>query len=435
MARPLDHQEGFVFAHSMLRESLERRATEAGRASALHQACAAALSRPGAPDQPGRVARHLILAGETDTGLDWLLRGVETALRRGDFLLAGGELLRARQLLMGRTDGGGERRLVHALVLSAVLQTERGALDDAELTARQALEIAERRGWTAARAEAHIRLVKVAYERGDAAEMSRGIELADAELKGMHAPRLVGELHALRASLLSAQGVRAEANEAYLRAEAAFAAAGDRLQVARCRMGRAMSTKQTGDFETALALAQESMQVYEEQGSRVGLADAWHNVGELERLRGNLGAAERSYREALAFYEAVGSADTAYAELNLGITLIEVGELHAAAPLLLRAMRTSERLGRRFVVAGCQLFLLTIDAHRADWAAFEAHLDAAVRLLEELGVVEIDMARGLERASRAAAAGGRPDLADRAARLATAHWHALGIAPNPLPAS
>ncbi len=172
-----------------------------------------------------------------------------------------------------------------------------------------------------------------------------------------------------------------------------------------------MSTKQTGDFETAAQLAREATSIYEAQCSRVALADALHNVGELERLRGNLVAAETAYRSSLALYEALGSSDAAYAEMNLGITLVEMGRLDAADAFLRRAMHSSERIGHRLLVACCRMFMLSGHAARRDWAAFESDLELSASQLTSMGLVEIDMARGWERAASVAAEL-RPDLAE-----------------------
>jgi serine/threonine protein kinase/tetratricopeptide (TPR) repeat protein len=425
LARLVDEDRKFEFAHSMLRESLERRAVEGGRGAALHAACARALATRGGPGHMGRVGHHLLRAGETDLGVEWLLQGVEAGLRQGDFLVAGSELHRVRQVLGGRSDPEGEALRARALVLSSIHRVERGGLDDAERMAQEALEIAERRGLKSIAAQARIRLVRVAFERADGEQMQRGLALADQELQNAHETRVMAELHALRGALLAAIGVRAEADLAYRRAEAAYAELGDALEMARCRMGRAMSTKQTGDFETAAQLAREATSIYETQGSRVALADALHNVGELERLRGNLVAAETAYRSSLALYEALGSSDTAYAEMNLGITLVEMGRLDAADALLRRAMHSSERIGRRLLVACCRMFMLSGHAARRDWAAFESDLELSASQLTSMGLVEIDMARGWERAASVAAEL-RPDLAARAAALAEAQWRALG---------
>jgi hypothetical protein len=111
--------------------------------------------------------------------------------------------------------------------------------------------------------------------------------------------------------------------------------------------------------------------------------------------------------------------------MNLGITLVEMGRLDAADALLRRAMLSSERIGRRLLVACCRLFMLSGHAARRDWAAFEADLELSASQLTSMGLVEIDMARGWERAASVAAEL-RPDLAERAAALAAAQWKALG---------
>lgn len=406
--------EGVAFVHSMLRESLERSAVEAGRAAGLHAACARALAAQGGAGHEGRVARHWLAAGQVAQGVEWLLRGADQGLRAGELLRAGSELLRARQALDTLDDEAAQAQRARVLLGSARLQTERGALDDAELSAAEALGLALRFGWPALEVQARLCQAKVLHERSEGPRCLECLATIAPLITGLDAPALLGEYFVMRGHRLGAAGQRAEALDALERAEAAFTRAGDPLEAARSKMSRAMSVKQTGDFEGALRLAREAMSVYETHGGRIAAADALHNVGELERLRGNPAASARAYQDALAMYEALGSADAAYAELNLGILRVEQGDWAGAEPLLKRARDRSARAGRRMLVAGAQLYLLPVRAAQGKWATFERDLEAAGGAFEAMGIYELDLARGWELAARCARAAGKAGLADRA---------------------
>ena len=79
------------FTHGMLRESLERRACEAGHRQALHRSCADMLASQYPADSPGiadRRGRHLVAAGALEAALEPLLAGAEARRSASDFHLA-----------------------------------------------------------------------------------------------------------------------------------------------------------------------------------------------------------------------------------------------------------------------------------------------------------------------------------------------------------
>ena len=86
LARPDDSAAAgtWVFAHTMLRESLERRAEEGGRSRRLHAACAVML-RSLQQSNPERLARHLLGAGDLDPALEPLVEAIETRCREGEY--------------------------------------------------------------------------------------------------------------------------------------------------------------------------------------------------------------------------------------------------------------------------------------------------------------------------------------------------------------
>jgi DNA-binding SARP family transcriptional activator len=88
----------YDFSHDRLREEAYRLLAPAQRRH--HHAAIAAALPPGAA---GEIARHLVAAGERDAAVDWFLRGARAAQERYADADAAALLLRAAELVHGRT--------------------------------------------------------------------------------------------------------------------------------------------------------------------------------------------------------------------------------------------------------------------------------------------------------------------------------------------
>ncbi|MEE2830636.1 MAG: protein kinase, partial [Myxococcota bacterium] len=75
----------WVFVHGMLRESLKRRAWEAGRAADLHRVCAAILKQRYGAEAAARHAHHLLAAGDLAQAVEPLARAAESFIESGEF--------------------------------------------------------------------------------------------------------------------------------------------------------------------------------------------------------------------------------------------------------------------------------------------------------------------------------------------------------------
>jgi tetratricopeptide (TPR) repeat protein len=77
-----------------------------------------------------------------------------------------------------------------------------------------------------------------------------------------------------------------------------------------------------GDYEAALRHYQESQEVFEELGDRVGIANSLHQIGNLHLLRGDYDGALRHYEKSLRIKEELGD------RAGVGYSYGQIGNLH-----------------------------------------------------------------------------------------------------------
>jgi len=215
-----------------------------------------------------------------------------------------------------------------------------------------------------------------------------------AEGVGAHTAGVVaGQL----ASLLAAQGRRAEALEWFGRAIDAIA--DDASAVANLRMNRSVLNMQIPDVPACVADLEQAIAVYEASGDADAVAEARHNLGYVSLLAGDLLRASREMAQARPAVAAASPANAAICDVDMAQVLREAGltteadrileraalvfgahrmpvaradaELHLARSLLrtdpLRAARVARAATRRFAAHGSP-----VDAARAEAVALRA---------------------------------------------------------------
>lgn len=153
---------------------------------------------------------------------------------------------------------------------------------------------------------------------------------------------------------------------------------------------------------------------------------ALNSIGDASRLLGDHAEAERCYRGSLAIARSTGSGEEVWPQLNLGLTLLDLGRYLEAEDLLDRSRARLERMGRMAFVGCVHAALVPCAAARLDWEDFDFQLGTARRLLTETGMVDADVVWPLERAADLAVESGEPGRADAATELAEAQKAVLG---------
>ncbi len=407
---------GWVFAHNMLRESLEARA--GARAAGWHRACACALR------DPGRVGRHLLAAGDAGEACAPLATNARRHIERGAYAEAEADLATWREARdrCGLVDG----RAADGPLLAAELARVRGRPEVARREAQAALDTARAANDTARVVRALLAVGRTLYHRNQRADALARYEEADQLAQALGDAALRGECDRRMAVVLGSSGRCEEALDRVRRAQAFFEAAKRPLAVADALRGEGTILKQQGRYEEACARIDQAAARFSAEGTRLGRADCLHDLAEIQRLRGHLETADENYRQAGALYEALGSSSVDYVRCNRALVLLERGDYIGVANLLDHHLGAADAASVDLLRIGARLVRAAAAAALEDWATWDLHFDAAAQLIAETRTVERDVARTLERAADLADAAGEGGRAAQARDLARRQWGALG---------
>jgi tetratricopeptide (TPR) repeat protein len=434
-------QQGWIFAHGMVRESIQRDVAEAGRTALLHRAAAAMLVHRHAAGVRGvaeRIGRHLWAAGDARAALGPLLRAATeyweaSELEAADVLLA----LRVRALAVAGL-GAVDPSAAEGEVLRARLDIVRGELDRAlrraaevESSARAALapssldrSLSER--WEVALLGALMAQAQAVYERGEHARATNYYQQARARAEARHdAPGLVSAYQGL-ADTAYRLGDLAGAARLYAEARTRAEAAGLVRERAAAEWGLGFVALWQGHHGAAHAHFEAQRTLSEAAGDRLGLARAHNALGEVARLTDDIATAEREYRRSLSIHHAIGSTGTLVTRLNLAMVLLAHGDAPAAERLLSPLIGELSRVDERAHLCAAHCQLLPCRAAADDWEAWDRDVAEAEALLEETAIKDGDIAWTLELGGRTAAHAGQPVRALYVLGMAEDMWGAIG---------
>lgn len=421
-----ESEEHFRFSNAMLREALLNQAREEKRSPSWHKACAAVLRKR--PDHgvgvSERLGRHLLLSGQAEPALAVLLEGGKRAIDRAE-LESAHRQLQARERAMKRLripqddPRWGSGWLAHVSLLFFARRYEA-----AEKWLSRTEQGAERFAWRRVKAQAlreRARFERRAQDLPAAAKALRGAlalapdddELAAGSRLGLGTVLLLqGDAHAARALL-------EQAHQSYQWSGSASGMADCEFQLARCALQQSRPQEAQEHVETAQRL-------YEEASASWKAAECLNMMGEIARAQGQLAKAEMLYQQAGGRLEEVGHPDPYLPRVNLGLVLAARGEHARARAVLLPNLKVLER-GRSPMLTGTvHLALLAPCAALGEWQAFDRHLDAAQRILDSSGFVDVENATLAQRAGQAALAMGKYTRARESWRIALRQWKALG---------
>ncbi len=395
---PEGPSRGWRFAHALLREWLEARAEQAGRARDHHRACAALLSDARGIDA-ARLAHHYLAADEPGAAIEPLEVAARAWVEAGEPEEAETALASLREALAAIGAQETDARWGEALVLESRVAEYRAELGRAVEVARAAEELAVRHGWGAVRGAIAFQLGVLASKQGEPAAARAALEsavaVASQEGDGV---LLADALRQLGMTLLhhgQPETARTRLEEALSMAESLD----DRVGAGRCEFGLAQLAKGLGDFPSAAAHNLRAQQHLEAAGARNVLGACHNQLGELARLQGDLGAATRHYADALRTWDAMASGNAVFAQVNLALVLVERGRYQRARAALTAVLRRFEAQHRWSLAGSVHAYLLPCEAAARSWDTFDRHLEAAERLLARTGFRDPDAARMAERAA------------------------------------
>jgi len=429
VARRLARWEGgpsnWSLANSVLRESLERLARADGSWRRVNLAIAAMLEGRGDTDSRQRLGRHLLRGEAFERALEPLASAARARQAMGEYVVVGQLLAEYERALNLASLEANDTRRGDLLLLRCWHERKTGDYDKASEHTTLLHSLAQEHGWDGLNALCLLELANQAQDHFQAAR----------------------------------------ANQLYREAHAALKDVGDSANQAQCLLNLAMNYSYSGQLDRSRLCLDQALELFESLGNLVGQGyvlemfgglelsagraelatergaralafaeDADHGIlqgrillqlGDSARLGGDSEEGERLYRRAEAIFRGQGSGLTTIAELYVGVSLMERGQVFQAQPLLERCLREVEEAGRPHFELLIHLALAACVASEGRWSRFESHLDTARRLKKETGFVDFSIAFAARSAGDVARAEGELGLARQAYELCRDEFEAL----------
>jgi predicted ATPase len=424
-ARGLQH--GWSFVHAMLHDNLERRAEEAGRAAVHHRTCAEMLRERKRPGVAERLARHLTAAGELRAALAPLRDAARERLDRGDYSLSDALLAEREDALVALRRDEADAHWAEGWILRGELALKRGLFEVGLKWATLAAQAASEQGWEGLEAEALGLRARIERMLGEPRKAENDLRRAEALARSSDERKLLAEILQTLGRLLMHKGELCASASSFQEARALYEALADNKGVADARWSLAHLTTYLERYDEALDHNEAALVALRQWGDRWGVARSLNTAGELTRIRGDLDAAVRYYREARDLMRALGATDSvAICDSNIARVLAQRGDYPEARVRLERGLVAFEEQARKNPLAWVQVVLLLCDAGQRDWLSWDRHWQAIEALLGETHYLDLDIATVAEMAAELAEAAGELARARQAYELALAQWKALG---------
>ena len=407
---------GWGFAQSMLRESLVRRASEGGRLSRWHAACARVVPE----EQLLRRGRHLSGSGELEDAIPLLLDGTLDAGTPSAL-----EVLEHVEELLGRLGVPDEDTRRAQLTLNrAEALLERSRYAEVLVVGQDLASNLERPGWAhhATRAiSCRGRALRAVGRYDDAAvELTRAVELFREQgnpSAATHPLHGLGLVDKIQGRLEVAEARIAEALVIMLEVGASERAIGTAW------MSRGSVALVAGDLQLAEECVQRALAIGRRTQLDILTASALAGLAEVDRQLDRLDLAEARYEESWRMLREAGLGRALVVRLNLGIVYSLREDWVRARDTLLEIQAAVRRQGRRGLDGVCAALVVpcSVALDRPDEA--RGQLLRAQQLLDGLGIAEPDVARALETA--ADLAGG--EFALDCLEVAESQWARAGL--------
>jgi tetratricopeptide (TPR) repeat protein len=316
-------------------------------------------------------------------------------------------------------------RWYEAKLARARIASIRGALSEAETLVGEVLPVANAQNWIDLAVECHLLQALLSLNQARFPESLERTSEFETLVPPTERPAQRALCFWYRARAQASLGKLTDALEAFKEAERFFLLTDNVVRAAHCLLGQARIACQQGAHGEAVKLAEGARFDLERAGSRVGVADALNDLGELARLVGDFPAAEAHYRQARRRYEQVGSPHIIYAELNLAAVLLARKFFLEAKVFSEKVLEVARRQGRRLHMTVAHVFLLSTSAQDHDWDSWDAHLRQVRALIKQTKVVDIDIAHHLRAAADLAATAGQQGRASEVFGLSLEQWNAM----------
>ncbi len=160
----------------------------------------------------------------------------------------------------------------------------------------------------------------------------------------------------------------------------------DRREKAKITTELGMISYNLGELDRALECFKNALKLYEEIGSKEGIATDYVIIGNVYRIRGELDTALQYYEKALKLYEEIGSkAGIAADYVNIGNVHLIKGELDTALQYFEKALKLYEELDDKAGIAAAYGNIGNVYLTRGKLDTALRYYEKSLKLNEEIG--------------------------------------------------
>ncbi len=171
---------------------------------------------------------------------------------------------------------------------------------------------------------------------------------------------------------------------------AAEAASGvkDLLQLAKMHHGLGVAYQHILQPATARQHFDKALTLYSLERDLGSMLRVDNDLGDLLLKQGQLDAAEKHLLQALSGFDELNIDRRGRGNVLIGLGEVELrrGSMERATQYLLQAWDSGVATGERIVIAECRLLLAQVEERNENQSFADEHFDAAIRVLEELGM-------------------------------------------------
>lgn len=177
-----------------------------------------------------------------------------------------------------------------------------------------------------------------------------------------------------------------QAIEFYLKAVNAFEEINDKIGVCDAYVNVGTVYLQQGYYDKALDYYLKSVRVYEELGNKDGIADSYMNIGLVYYSQNNFSEARNNYLVSLKIYEEIGdkgSISNCYT--NIGNSLFQQGFNIQASEYYLKALEIEKNLSRNTYLSICYINIANVFREQGQFEKAIEMYEKALAISEEIG--------------------------------------------------
>jgi eukaryotic-like serine/threonine-protein kinase len=413
------------FSHSLVKEALIAQARTTGDLKNIHLAASKALSNSASPHISTRLGRHLMAASEYEKAAESLLAGAKEHQHLGmsNQALA---ILKQREECLSTigVDQQDERWLNGWIARANIHRSQKQQYFEAMALFSKVLENApSSSAGNLCRAEAEIGITRISRMQGRYKEARMHAQRA--ALVASESPRLLARIKSMEGLTCMEMGLMEESRSLLTEARSLAAKCGDDITVNIVNMDLAQLYRSTGETEPARLMLIEAKKFFANMNRGLLVGRCANDLGEIARLDDRIDDAEAYYREALAINDSAGAESAFVVHMNLGIILAGRGHTTSAQEHVELANLEIIRLGLAGLHGCSYVIMALIAAHRKDWSGWDHALKRASDLLSESGFIDVDVARGAQKAAEEAINCGEIARAVDALRLSLFHWEQM----------